>query len=264
MVTEPVEGPARSKLAAGRSSAILSTESPEAGSKPTFVAAAEVPSGSTTVTDRDPGTASDEVTIIPPASTTSPVANEVPVDESTTIATRDGRMPLIMEATAAAEGTWPIPASVVGTSVRDARFGAVPPPFSSAPLVVAMTSPAGDQGHDHADGGPAHHPRSGPILRTGPVGRRGPRRGRRPVDQRLGRVSPQAVVGWDPPPNPVGGALVPPVICGIVPRCPLVLSVHGPEVTDGRTVWCIAPRAARDPRSGFCRSTPAGDDLALR
>src|ERR1019366_2442801 len=142
MATEPVEGPAKSKLAAGRSSAILSTESPEVGSKPTFVAGPEVPSGSTTVTDRDPGTASDEVTIIPPDSTTSPVANEVPVDESTTSATSDGRMPPIMEATAAAEATWPTPASVVGTSVRDASLGMVPAPFSSAPLVVAMTNPA--------------------------------------------------------------------------------------------------------------------------
>src|SRR6202790_513302 len=141
MATEPVEGPAKSKLAAGRSSPILSTESPEAGSKPTFVAGPEVPSGSTTVTDRDPGTAPDEVTIIPPDSTTSPVANEVPVDESTTSATSDGRMPPIMEATEAAEATWPTPGSVVGTSVRDASRGTVPALFSSDRL-VARTNPA--------------------------------------------------------------------------------------------------------------------------
>ena len=70
-------------------------------------------------------------------------------------------------------------------------------------------------------------------------------------------MAPQAVVGRVSTPAAVAVDLVAPSSSGSSSRCPLVLSVHGPEVSDDRRYWDVGARSADNPvvaRSG--PSTP--------
>src|SRR5580704_16293922 len=140
MAPVPVAGSPLSKVAAGRSSLIRTTASPDGWSKPTSVATWREPPGSMTVTDFAPESASHVVTMKPPASATRPVVTVVPDDRSMIITTVDGRTADIMASEAITTG--PPPGSVVGAAVRVTGLVGAPGSSCSAVPVVTMTTPA--------------------------------------------------------------------------------------------------------------------------
>src|SRR5664280_2056560 len=192
----PTEGSFSSKVAAGRSSAIRTTASPEVWSTPTISAGCRDPFGSTTVIVLASTRAREGVTMMPPDSATSPEATDLPVCFTMMRATVEG--PLVASIARSAElARWFIPGS---------RYG--------------------------------------------------------PCRCRLRRVAPQAVLGRDPSSQPVG--ILGPTVARIFPRSPMILSIHGLEVTDHGGHLGVAPLRGTAGRSAERLSFAAPDIVALR
>ncbi len=250
----PAGGSLSLNVATGRSSSMCRTAIPDVASVPTRVAGSRVPSDSTAVMVLAPSSTEEGVTMIPPGWATTPVPITVlPCPETTRRTVERRTFDSVPARCRRSTTTATVPGSVVGTMV-----GTRGVPGSGEP-VVAMVTPVATTTVRRQSTAPPSSQRPGTPGWVRPTTALD-----RPV-RRLGGVAPEPVVGRDPPAH--RPLVLTPVVVGTTTDPALVVSVHGPKVTESRpargvaTATCTA-RASPGPTPGLPSAWPYDDGVA--